>query len=47
MPHQLDTDRLTLRPFTMADVDDAYAVLEAIPTCGNTIPVFNNSARHK
>lgn len=31
MPHQFETARLVLRPFTMADVDEAYDVLEGHP----------------
>ena len=31
MPHPLETERLLLRPFTLDDVDIAYAVLEGHP----------------
>ncbi len=43
MPHQLETERLVLRPFTMADVDDAYVMCEGHPDVWKYDPGFERT----
>jgi RimJ/RimL family protein N-acetyltransferase len=43
MPHTLETGRLILRPFVVADVDEAYAVLESNPEVWRFDPGYQRS----
>lgn len=47
MPHQLETDRLLLRPFTMADNDEAYVALEGHPDVWKYDPGFQRTKEQR
>ena len=47
MPHTLETDRLLIRPFTLYDVDAAYAALEGHPDVWKYDPGFQRTREQR
>lgn len=47
MPHQLETERLALRPFTMDDVDAAFEALEGHPDVWKYDPGFQRTKEQR